>query len=119
MVERTLSPHEWHERARAHEQRVDAATAGYRERRGRGATHAVDDFMYDYYGTEPRRLRRWHPGAGVALAGDAPHAAWRWYVTTEQGTMLDSQAWWSDRRDGVRAIVTLLERTRERPMQVG
>ena len=32
-----------------------------------GERHAVEDFLYDYYGTKPSLLRRWHPGAGVAL----------------------------------------------------
>ncbi len=50
-------------------------------RSGRGEKHPVEDFLFTYYSYKPSVLRRWHPGAGVELAGadDSPRAAWRWY----------------------------------------
>lgn len=109
----------WEPRARAHAQRVDAATAGRRERAARGATHAIDDFMYDYYGTQPRRLRRWHPGPGIVLEDATEHGSWRWYASDAGAASLDVPAWWADRGRAVGLIRTILERTAGREAHVG
>ena len=71
----------WRALEAAHEQRVDAATAAHRERREDGRAHPVEDFLFRYYNNSPARLRRWHPGPGVVLAGAAtlPRAAWTHY----------------------------------------
>lgn len=49
-----------------HEARADALTAGHRERRRRGEKHPVEDFLFTYYPFSAARLRRWHPGWGIA-----------------------------------------------------
>lgn len=85
MIQR-LTAGEWRTRARRHEDRADELTAGRRARRLRGQTHAVEDFLYDYYNARPALLRRWHPGVGVVLEADGaaiPHATWRWYATDD------------------------------------
>jgi hypothetical protein len=64
-----LPPQEWVPRALAHEQRVDAWVRPHLERRRSGQRHPVEDFLFDYYHLSPAKLRRWHPGAGVVLAG--------------------------------------------------
>ena len=66
-----LSEPVWRERQAAHEARVDAWTAPVLERASRGEDHPVEDFLFTYYSQRPSRLRRWSPGAGVLLAGDA------------------------------------------------
>jgi hypothetical protein len=120
-----LLPHErWTELARAHAERADALTAGHRARRARGERHAVEDFLFEYYGTRPSLLRRWHPGAGVVLGpgpdGPAPHAAWRWYVTDEDGGVhLAVGALLADRADTVRFVHDLLAATAARPAFTG
>ena len=45
--------------------------AAPRAPRRRGVKHPVHDFLFTYYSQRPAQLRRWHPGSGVALAGDA------------------------------------------------
>jgi hypothetical protein len=106
----------WTALAAAHEARIDRWTAPHRERRGRGETHPVLDFLFTYYSQTPGRLRRWHPGPGVALAGPAPHAAWRWYVTgPDDSVRLDVPAFGADRGDTVRFIRRLLGATASRP----
>ncbi|MFC4555655.1 3-methyladenine DNA glycosylase [Georgenia faecalis] len=76
MVETSAAPAlaapEWAGRERAHAARADALTAGRRERRSRGTTDPIEDFLFEYYPIRPGALRRWHPGAGTALA--APDA---------------------------------------------
>jgi hypothetical protein len=121
---RTLPPDVWIRLARAHAERADELTAGHRARRATGTTHAIEDFLYDYYGTRPNVLRRWHPGSGVGLApsveGPAPHAAWRWYGAGAGGVVsLDLEAYLRDRGDSVRYIRDLLTATASRPVFAG
>jgi hypothetical protein len=106
----------WTELAAAHEARIDRWTAPHRERRRRRETHPVLDFLFTYYSETPGRLRRWHPGPGAALAGPAPHAAWRWYTTEDDGVVrLDVNAFMADRGDTVRFVRRLLAATASRP----
>ncbi|BDZ38023.1 hypothetical protein GCM10025863_06370 [Microbacterium suwonense] len=37
------------------------------------------DFLFTYYAYKPSVLRRWHPGAGVALQNAPERLGWRWY----------------------------------------
>ena len=119
-----LPAEEWAARAAAHDARVERWTAPHRERRRRGESHPVLDFLFTYYSETPSRLRRWHPGPGVALApgddGPAPHAAWRWYATDDDGAVsLDVGAHRADRGDTVRFVARLLAATASRPAFTG
>ena len=120
----TLPPETWGPAAAAHAARADALTSGYRQRRVAGERHAVEDFLYEYYGTRPALLRRWHPGAGVGLEpapdGGTPHAAWRWYMTGADGVVrLDVASFLARRHDSVRFIHRLLTQTAARPAFTG
>ena len=64
-----LAEEQWRERRRAHETRVDAWISPHLERRSRGISHPVEDFLFTYYSYRPAALRRWHPGVGVELTG--------------------------------------------------
>jgi hypothetical protein len=114
---------EWAARAAAHESRVERWTAPHRERRRRGETHPVLDFLFTYYSETPGRLRRWHPGPGVRLApgpGPAPHAGWRWYATGDDGAVrLDVDTFRAERGDTVRFVRDLLAATASRPAHTG
>ncbi len=118
-----LGPAEWRADAEAHAARADALTAGHRARRARGGErHAIEDFLFEYYPAKPAQLRRWHPGAGVSLAGaaDAPHAGWRWYRADADGTVsLDLRGFLADRGDTVRYVRALLSATAGRPAATG
>ena len=59
------------ERAERHAARVDALTADHLRRRRAGERHPVEDFLFTYYNLKPAQLRRWHPGVGTTLAGEA------------------------------------------------
>ncbi len=104
---RSAAPEEWLPLAAAHAERADALTAVWRAARAAGRKHAIEDFLFTYYPTRIAHLRRWHPGAGVALAlpergyapgagvsdagaaADAPdpddRTTWRWHRTTRSG----------------------------------
>jgi len=108
---------EWRERAAAHEARVDVATAAHLDRRRGHRSHPVEDFLFTYYSFTPAQLRRWHPGAGVALAGadDAPHRAWRFYAFDGELVGVDCEAFAAARGDTLRFVRDLLVRTSGRP----
>ena len=115
-----LAVEEWTARAAAHEARVDRWVTPHLERRRRGQPHPVLDFLFTYYSETPGRLRRWHPGPGVALAGPAPHEGWRWYRADADGTVrLDVPAFLADRRDTVAFARRLLAATASRPPSTG
>ncbi len=57
------------------------------------------DFLFTYYNHSPGALRRWHPGAGVVLGGDAPHRDWTGYVAVDGGVTADPA------RTGRRAVL--------------
>lgn len=117
-----LPEQQWREREAAHHVRVDALTAGHRERRRAGAKHPVVDFLFDYYGHTPAKLRRWHPGAGVALQGAAgdERGGWAHYAVHDGHAVSVDVAGFLAKRGGAVAFVrTLLQRTLERPIHTG
>jgi hypothetical protein len=119
-----LAPGEWTARTAAHAARIDRVTAPHRERRRRGQTHPVLDFLFTYYSETPGRLRRWHPGPGVVLAptdgGPPPHAHRRWYRPEDDGGVaLDTAAFVADRGATVGFIRRLLAATASRPAFTG
>nr|WP_245836186.1 3-methyladenine DNA glycosylase [Microbacterium agarici] len=118
---RLLTREQWVERAREHERRSDAFTAGWRARKASGDKHPIDDFLFTYYSYKPSVLRRWHPGAEVEMADAAgqPRAQWAWYASgTEHGSLrVDAAAYLAVKRAGVDVIRRILERTAARPGQ--
>lgn len=107
----------WQARAEAHRRRVEAWTAPHLERRGRGETHPVEDFLFTYYGHRPARLRQWHPGAGLVLKGARDFG--RAYLDTPGGATLDTAALMDRRGSTVEWIARLLAATAARPAYLG
>ena len=116
-----LSEHDWRAREAAHAARVDALTAGHRGRRDRGEKHPVVDFLFEYYGHTPGKLRRWHPGPGVVLEGAASseRAGWKHMRAQADDVVLDQDAFLEHRGRTVGFVRALLERTLEQPAQTG
>jgi hypothetical protein len=116
-----LTEAEWRRATVAHEARVDALTAGHRARRADGRKHPVEDFLFTYYSWTPAQLRRWHPGAHVALerATLAPQRNWRFYRTSGDLVAVDLEAFLEARGDTVRLVYDLLSRTADRPGRFG
>ena len=85
-----LAPDEWAARRDAHEARVAPWVDPHLDRAVRREKHPVLDFLFTYYNNSPGALRRWHPGAGVVLAGDPPHREWSGYVARESGVTADT-----------------------------
>ena len=116
----TLSELEWRRLEAEHARRADALTAGHRARRQRQERHPVEDFLWTYYSVKPGELRRWHPGAGVALAGAAADRGdWKHYTADGDAARVDLDAFLARRGGTVEYVERLLEATRGRAPQLG
>jgi len=110
-----VSETEWQQRRRAHHERADRWIAPHLERRRRGIAHPVMDFLFDYYPYSPGRLRTWHPGLGVHLAGDwQPTSCADHYVRDGDCWTVDPQRASTPR---LRLALAILEGTQSRPAQ--
>ena len=129
-VLRVLPEAEWAARAAEHRDRVDRWVAPHLERRRQRRSHPVLDFLFTYYSEPPGRLRRWHPGAGAALAGTAARErlAWPRYAEVTgidaegrpvRAVGADLPAFLAARGEGVRRIAALLRATAGRPPSFG
>jgi len=115
-----LSGAEWRELAAAHEARADALTAGHRARRQRHERHPVEDFLWTYYPVGPNELRRWHPGAGVRLAGAAEDRdGWRHYRVVGADAEVDLPVFLAKRGGTVDYVEKLLTATLARTPRFG
>ncbi|GAB3595378.1 hypothetical protein GCM10027446_20600 [Angustibacter peucedani] len=125
-----LPEHRWRAAEAEHHAVVDGWTAGRLARAARGEKHPVEDFLFTYYSQRPAQLRRWHPGAGTVLLGDAARErlAWRWYAeqpvelddgTTAIGVGVDVDAFIAARGGTVDFVRGLLAATASRPAQLG
>ena len=129
-VPTALPEGEWTAREAAYRERMDAWLVPHAERRRAGVAHPVHDFLFTYYSETPGRLRRWHPGVGTALTGDAARERLGWpsYAEVEARTPdgrtvpavgLDVPAFLAKRRQSAGWIEGLLRATAGRPGQFG
>ena len=110
----------WRARREAHESRVDAWITPHLDRRRRGERHPVEDFLFTYYAQRPAALRRWHPGFGVALAGEAASSYEGMKGYTAAGSVVTvSEEYVASQRRLVAALHRLLTATAARPAQLG
>lgn len=112
-----LPREEWTRAEAAHVARAHDLTGAYRDRRARGATHAVEDFLFTYYPVKPGLLARWSPGVGVVLAdaADSRLATARWFTERDGVVALDPVTFLADRGGAVRFHRSLLSAVEERP----
>ena len=116
-----LAEHEWVPRRDAHRARVLAWTGPHRERKARGESHPVLDFLFTYYSHRPSRLERWHPGPGVTLAGAAAreYLDHPGYTAVPGGVALDPAAFTANRRRTAGFALALLTATAGRTPRLG
>ena len=109
-----LDASEWIPRRDRHRARVSALIGPHLERRERGETHPVIDFLFTYYSYRPNQLLRWHPGWGTVLAGGQEYAELRGYHRTDAGVTVDPE-FLQRRSDTVAFTARLMEATAGRP----
>lgn len=104
----------WQARAASHTARVDAFIEPHLARRGSSVKHPVHDFLFTYYSQRPAKLRRWHPGYGVALADAPEYAGLKGYV---DGSVTESYV--ASQAQFMRGLLNLLRATEGRPAHTG
>lgn len=111
----------WRARAAAHERRVDEWIGPHLDRQRAHVPHPVEDFLFTYYSLRPARLRRWHPGAGIVLAGADPAEFGADYraAAGAAGAIVDLDRVLTRRGETVRWIRDLLAATAGRSPQLG
>jgi len=114
-----LTGPQWRARRAAHESRVDGWIAAHRDRRRVGRKHPVEDFLFTYYSSRPRQLRRWHPGADILLADADPADFGRDYTLRSTGVTLDAARVRSRRGDAIAWMREVLAGTASRTPQFG
>ncbi|BBY92053.1 hypothetical protein MGALJ_17220 [Mycobacterium gallinarum] len=112
-----LDERDWTGREQRHRERVDGFLRSFRA--PASEPHPVWDFLFTYYSLRPRQLRTWHPGFGVALAGDsaARYLVRSGYGRTPAGVTV-SREYLTGRADTVRFIAGLLRATASRPARL-
>ena len=117
MVDTLLDESAWKRREHAHAERVGQFLEAHRTQPGQA--HPVWDFLFTYYSLRPRQLRVWHPGFGVALAGES---ARRYLDRSGYGSGPDGVAVTCEyllaRADTVLFIAGLLRATASRPARL-
>ena len=124
-----LTRSQWREREQAHAgtgRPADPGPSGA----GRGQIpHPVEDFLFTYYSLRPGQLRRWYPGAGVALADAPERVDWRFHRILdprpprrrhlEETVAVDIEAFRSARGALLTFTARLLDATSAAPAQFG
>ncbi|WP_404424164.1 3-methyladenine DNA glycosylase [Nibricoccus sp. IMCC34717] len=116
-----LAEHDWQARAAEHEARVRQWTDPHQARASRGEKHPIYDFLFEYYAHRPAWLRRYHPGLGITLAGDAarPRLSWPGYASTTEGVTADVRRLPPQRLETVRWLSGMLQGMQARPALFG
>lgn len=116
-----LTEQEWQERAARHARRLDPLLRPHQERQQRREKHPVYDFLFQYYGFPPKRLRQWHPGQGIVLLGEAARSylAEGHYREDAGGVVLRAADFPAHRLQALRWVVDLLTQTAGRPARIG
>jgi hypothetical protein len=110
---RVLETDEWAARTTAHAARVDTLLEAHPRRLPDGGDHPVWQFLFRYYNHKPSRLRRWHPGFGVALRGAPEHRDWPHYVRVDDAVTVGGEHL-ATRRETVVHVERLLSATAQR-----
>jgi hypothetical protein len=114
-----LEPEEWRQAIATHDAAVGGYVRGTRDRRSRGKSHPVYDFLFTYYSQSPAKLARWQPGVGRGLrdADDLPETLREspYHAPNPGVWALNPAAFQEKRRREISWIAGLCERLLERP----
>ncbi|MFN5598536.1 3-methyladenine DNA glycosylase [Gemmatimonas sp.] len=117
-----LSTAEWQARASAHLERVRPYTQPRRERRARGESHPVHDFLFQYYSYSAGKLETWHPAPheGIAASTEARERFRAPVYRVESGVIRrDVGALTASKRELLGEVLQILRATRERTAHFG
>lgn len=115
-----LSESAWRARKAAHRDILMPILEPQLARRSRGESHAVMDFLFEYYSFSPSNLLRWTPAWGIALDGAvAEFAGFAGFQALENGAVLPAETFPTHRRKGLAWVIGLLEQCAARPPRLG
>ncbi len=112
---KVLSKTDWQERRDRHAARVGPWIEPRLRRTSLGEHHPVEDFLFEYYAYRPGQLLRWHPGLGFALEHGGEYLTHKGYAETEHGAAALPSTLPDSRRESIRWLRMMLERTEARP----
>jgi hypothetical protein len=112
-----LDEADWTCRDRTHRERADDFLRTHHFPPGQA--HPVWDFLFTYYSLRPRQLRRWHPGFGVALAGESAsrYLGYSGYGRADGGVAV-TRDHLNTRAETVGFVARLLRATESRPARL-
>ncbi len=117
-----LTTTQWQVRAQAHLERVQRFTQPRRDRRARGESHPVHDFLFQYYSYSPGKLETWHPAPHEALT-DSAESRERFsapvYGAVDGVIRRQTSALTDARRERLANALHILRTTRDRPAHFG
>ncbi|NNF02923.1 MAG: 3-methyladenine DNA glycosylase [Rhodothermales bacterium] len=120
-----LEESEWTEARARHETRVEEMAGHHVRRRSEGRPDPVTDFLFEYYAFRISHLKRFSPGVGTMLLGEAAcgfldRDEFSAFETDRgQAVGLDPRAFPEHLEASTRWILDLLRRTQERPPMFG
>lgn len=111
----------WTEMRRHHLDRIENLIGGYLTDRAQGAYHPVLDFLFTYYSFKPGHLKRWNPGFGVVLQGEASreYAEFAAYEPVGEDGFTVRSTLLPRRRSAIEFTLGLLSATQDRPPNLG
>lgn len=117
-----LSTAEWQARAAAHLARVQPYTQPRRERRARGQSHPVHDFLFQYYSYSAGKLEAWHPAPHEAIEdSEAARELFREPVYRAANGLIarHGQSITPSKREAMQHALHVLRTTRDRAAHFG
>ncbi|WP_137724141.1 3-methyladenine DNA glycosylase [Prescottella subtropica] len=115
MTSAILPEEVWTARRDRHRAAVAVLLGPHLQRKADGLPHPVHDFLFTYYSVRPAQLRRWHPGFGTVLTGDAArdYLTYAGYVEGSGGVTVSPDLL-DKRRATVEFVTALLAATASR-----
>ncbi len=116
-----LSYATWKQLADTHKKSVSDKIDGYLERRQHQRKDPVMDFLFEYYAFRPSHLKRWSPGFGVWLEGDADttYPEISELKCTGKGAFLYPDFFPDNRKSSLRWMLGVLEKSQEKKPSFG
>lgn len=109
-VTERLTGEQWRARRDAHEARVERDLGPFLRDRAAGIKDPIRDFLFEYYGFRPGKLRRWDPGHAVLMEDADAFLERKFYAPLDDGSvMLDPERYPARRAKALRFIISVLE----------
>jgi hypothetical protein len=117
----SLTETDWRQQEENHFRKLSPLVIPHLKRRDLGEQHAVYDFLFSYYSFRVSLLMRWSPGIEFLLEGKSAEKFLdnSQFLRIENKISLDPRQFPLDRLESAKWILNLLEKTNDRPMQLG